>query len=130
MSTYITKDGKHQWFKKDEKLYCKKCYNNLFTNPKWNPITRISPRYAETRTKSNKTFTPRHYLYAKRCIVGWARLLTGYCSRCTNNIYDGTCKKTDMHHLFYIVIFPWFGRQELCAACHVKEGRRVHLLTP
>lgn len=53
--------------------------------------------------------------------VGYRRELTGRCSQCSNNIYDDSCKATHMHHRIYIIIFPWFGRNELCASCHAKE---------
>ena len=46
---------------------------------------------------------------------------TGRCSKCTNNIHDGSCKVTNMHHLFYLRICPWFGMVELCVSCHAVE---------
>lgn len=46
---------------------------------------------------------------------------TGYCSRCPNNLYDGSCKKTDTHHYFYMTIMPWACTIELCVSCHYYE---------
>lgn len=48
------------------------------------------------------------------------RQSTGYCSKCPNNVFDGTCKQTNMHHYFYVPCIPWACRQELCASCHSK----------
>lgn len=44
----------------------------------------------------------------------------GYCSQCTNNIFDKSCKKTEIHHLFYVPCIPWACTIELCASCHAK----------
>jgi hypothetical protein len=54
------------------------------------------------------------------CLPATSRL-TGYCSRCSNNVYDGTAKSMAMDHLVYIIIFPWFGRVELCASRHAER---------
>jgi hypothetical protein len=120
--TYRTK-GKQQWYTKDNITYCKKCYNKRFTNPRWNRIA--NSKYPITKAESNRRYNPRHYKYARKYLVGWARQLTGYCSRCVNNVYDESCKLTSMHHWVYIVIFPWFGREELCNSCHQKETWRL-----
>jgi hypothetical protein len=50
---------------------------------------------------------------------------SGYCSWCPNNIYDKTCKRTLLHHSYYIRIFPWFGTVELCDRCHINEHTRI-----
>jgi hypothetical protein len=53
----------------------------------------------------------------KNIFLGFRQQI-GYCSKCPNNIYDGTCKSTHMHHYFYCIIMPWACRIELCAKCH------------
>ena len=55
-----------------------------------------------------------------RLVTSTFRQITGYCSKCPNNIYDDTCKITHMHHYFYLSCMPWACREELCARCHAK----------
>ena len=94
-----------QWHRIQQGLVCGKCYSKLFTNPKWrkihNPRTGAR-RFVFGNTRPLSTFKQR----------------TGFCSRCPRNIHDGTCKITNMHHWVYIIIIPWFGREELCVPCH------------
>jgi len=40
---------------------------------------------------------PSKYRYGSRRFIG-VRELTGYCSKCSNNIFDNSCKTTHMHH--------------------------------
>jgi len=68
--------------------------------------------------KSN--YNKRHIVFLGSRIIYTFRQLTGYCSKCKNNMHDGTCKITHMHHLFYVPIMPWACRIELCASCHGK----------
>lgn len=49
------------------------------------------------------------------------KIRKGICSKCGNNIFDGSCKNTNMHHIFYVPILVWFGTIELCASCHAEE---------
>jgi len=47
---------------------------------------------------------------------------TGYCSLCDNNIYDGTCKRTSIHHFAqYHDDDPLKDTIELCNSCHAYE---------
>ena len=62
------------------------------------------------------------------------RVRTGYCSRCSNNIHDGSCKRTALHHIQYHDDDPLKDTIELCGACHLKRHpirntsrRRDHL---
>lgn len=64
---------------------------------------------------------PKVYHYKGKQFVDKERRLTGYCSRCSKNIYDGSSKGMSMHHQVYIIIFPWFGREELCNSCHAQH---------
>jgi hypothetical protein len=75
-------------------------------------------RYPSRKSDINRRFF-RYGSSIQR--LGYKRELTGYCSKCTNNLFDRTCRTTHMHHWVYIIIFPWFGREELCASCHAKE---------
>lgn len=64
----------------------------------------------------------------KQIFIGF-RQLTGYCSHCPNNIFDGKYKRTEMHHLKYIPCMPWACRIELCIPCHRKTriGQKYRL---
>lgn len=104
-----------RWYKHQtvqDKIVCHSCYKKLFGYP----------RYSKTyNDKKNPITNKQRYLYKNRRILSDYNPRTGYCSQCSNNIYDGTCKKTQMHHsLGYYIIFPYFGLVELCSSCHVK----------
>lgn len=46
---------------------------------------------------------------------------TGYCSKCSNNIFDGSCLVTGMHHKKYDRNNPLRYTVELCSSCHAYE---------
>ena len=94
---------------KDFNMLCHYCYGKIIKYPNERP----------QRLEEYKKLI--RFGNLKRQIKGTFRQLTGYCSKCPKNIFDGSCKTTHMHHLFYIMIIPWFGRAELCASCHAKE---------
>ena len=99
--TWTDSNGKQKWHpRENDKWLCHKCYNKLELNPRQNP---------------------KKYRYRNRRLLGWFKQKTGYCSKCTNNIYDRTTSHTQMHHIFYFIIFPWAFREELCMSCHTKE---------
>ena len=96
---------KRKWDEKnrDKVLSSKKKYkkNHQEAVNKWNEITN----------KYKIKFC------GKTIYIGF-RQQTGHCTKCPRNIYDGSCKQTDMHHYFYCVIMPWACRVELCDKCH------------
>ena len=108
-NTWKTKDGYQHWYHKDGEWYCNRCNNYLFKNPRYHPITNP---------------TRHRFWYHKRQIFSTFKWLTGYCSWCANNVYDMTCKRTQMHHWVYVTCLPWFGRIELCSSCHGKTTRK------
>ena len=63
----------------------------------------------------------------KPIILNW-KLRKGYCSNCPKNIYDKTCKYTQLHHWLYVPIMPWACTEEFCSRCHLdislKLGQR------
>lgn len=61
----------------------------------------------------------RSWFLGKQIYIGF-RQLTGYCSQCPNNIFDGRNRRTHMHHMFYLSCMPWACRIELCMSCHGK----------
>jgi hypothetical protein len=95
----------------DSNMLCAYCYQKIIHHPKYRPV-------AIARSKNLIRFGSMQQLQ------GTFRALTGYCSKCPNNIFDGSCKTTQMHHLIYIRILPWFGREELCPSCHITETRK------
>ena len=138
-----THDGykwREHWHNHNNNLICRNHYNNLVSNPKRTP---------EYHRKYNSRITPeQHKIYQSRItkdqIRKWSKsakekrlqfkdrrlylrriLRTGYCSWCSNNKLDGSCKRTSLHHLIYITILPWFGTVEICNKCHTKETRRL-----
>jgi hypothetical protein len=114
--TRIERDNAEHWYYNlgKDKPICKKCHSYLFAGPKFRAAHR------ESINRVGRERLGIKFLYFRKQIYMDFRQRTGYCSKCPNNIYDGTCKITNMHHLFYIIIVPWFGRIELCNSCHTK----------
>jgi hypothetical protein len=48
---------------------------------------------------------------------------TGYCSKCSNNIFDGSCKITVIHHIQYHDDDILKDTVELCVSCHIRGHR-------
>lgn len=84
-------------------LLCLKCYRHLIRNP-----------------RKLKTQSIRVFMFYNRHVYYTFKQRTGYCSKCSNNIHNGSCKKTHMHHWVYLTCLPWFGREELCVSCHSR----------
>ena len=109
-TTYHSKTGAASWlFNHGTKLMlCQFCYDKYIRMPGFGPTVKgLSIRYF------NKFIRYR-----------WL-MRTGFCSHCPNNVHDGSCNVTHMHHRYYLVICPWFGIQELCPGCHTKIGSHV-----
>lgn len=90
----------------------------------------------------NRAYWARIYTFGDRQLVDSKKCRTGVCSKCGKRVGDKyrgwrnkllTAKQTQLHHEFYLVICPWFGRVELCVACHDKlhwqrwHGERKHV---
>ena len=97
-----------------DKPVCDGCYDRDFYGPQYRQKLRLTSKYKERY----KIDAAKRYRYPGKRITSNFIQRTGYCSLCPNNLYDATCKRTYMHHWFYIIIFPWFGREELCNRCH------------
>src|SRR5215212_8450411 len=89
-------------------MLCAYCYSSIIRRPKYRAV-------AITEYKKLIRFGSMPQ------VKGRFRQHTCFCSKCPSNIFDGSCKATHMHHLVYIRILPWFGRQELCPSCHMTE---------
>ena len=90
--------------------YCAKCYDRL-TNTK----------EKQKQKNSNRLKYKGKYIRIKN----FKR--TGRCSWCPNNIFDGSCKQTQLHHNEnkYNDENPLDNGTELCASCHRKETIRL-----
>ena len=121
--TKLNKKGSENWFHTygKDKPMCQTCYSRLIEAPK----RRARLEYTEKHKAYHREYDRRKLRFIGHGQqVGTFRKLTGYCSTCTNNIYDGTCKITNMHHWVYIIICPWFGTEERCVSCHCKTKER------
>ena len=99
----------------DNNMLCDICYRRFFENP---------PKAAKQSILNKTRITFKDI----RIVMG-VNLRTGYCSKCTNNIYNRTCKNTVLHHAIdYIIILPWFGTQELCRKCHMRAHKTTRII--
>jgi len=106
-NTYVYKNGRSQWHKRNNKLYCHRCYNRIFINPINNPKNHIinSPKRIGYKGKQVYIeFNPR----------------IGVCNLC-RAVAGVDCKTTHMHHIEYNDDDPLKDTIELCASCHRKQ---------
>lgn len=104
--TYIDKYNHQHWYRYKDGWVCSRCRNKLIANPKWHPITNS-----------------RRLKFKDKQVYIQSNPKTGYCSYCTNNIHNGSCKKTDIHHIQYHEDDPLKNTIELCVSCHNKIRR-------
>ena len=105
--------------------------HKTYINPKgWEDWTRCKDGYicrsCNFRLNITPIFTTRRLRFKYNRILLKYTVRTGYCSLCTNKIHNGSCKRTNIHHLIYITILPWFGTIELCHSCHRKEHHKLN----
>lgn len=89
------------------------CYKHFLKYVK----KRIRPRY------HNKKWQSRRIVFLGKRIHLSFDIRTGYCSLCTNNVFDKSIKRTNMHHWFYLPIMPWACTEEICVPCHSSGGK-------
>ena len=107
--TYVTKSGYPQWNRIQwiiDLWFCNKCYYRYFKNPELNP---------ETHKKHGPM---RINMGGKKRIQLDKNPRVGRCSICDNNIFDGSCRRTGIHHLRYHWDEPLKDTIELCNSCH------------
>ncbi len=114
----------YDWFlNKDENgeiihYLCAKCADRYIRRPKRKDYFDIK------NVETHRIFGPKRInLQGKIRIQLDHNPRTGYCSLCLNNIYDGSCKKTDLHHIEYDLDNPLRYTIELCPSCHGKETK-------
>lgn len=81
-------------------------------------VRQACKHWKETHLETYRNISLHRISFLGKQIRIGFRQLSGYCSLCPNNIFDETCKKTNMHHLKYIPCMPWACRQEVCVSCH------------
>lgn len=125
--TYVRKQGYDVWHRYKDGYICNYCYSKLIKYPKITPEYRKKSN-DKRRYKFYKEYDDKKVRFFNRFVNLGFKLRSGYCSRCTNNIYDKSCKRTHIHHWIYYIIFPWFCTEELCVSCHMKESRKLERL--
>jgi len=108
---YNGKKWKKLWYRYQDSLICEKHYDKLITNPKL------------PKGWSRKYHEKDILFLKKRLRLSWI-IRTGYCSICSNNIHNGSCKLTSMHHWFYLPIMVWACTEERCNSCHAIITRK------
>lgn len=95
----------------DSNVLCNRCYC----------------RYIYSRTVGHREYNKEYFktmirFKDKRIPIGY-NPRKGMCSKCGKDINTGEINVTHMHHWVYIIIFPWFGTEELCVKCHKQESK-------
>ena len=105
--SYVNKHGNEEWRWYNNKIYCKKCANKLFMNPKYHPLNSKN-RFMFKDKEIWIGFNPR------TGICNWCRAVVGI-----------DCKKTELHHELYDESNTLANTIELCTSCHKKESWRL-----
>jgi hypothetical protein len=110
---------KEHWHPYQDGYLCKTHYSKLVGYKK---------RTAEQRKKYNDKYNIRKIKFIDRQIIVSKNPKSGFCSWCSNNIYDGSCKVTNMHHVEYDKNNVLANTIEICASCHAYETTRLRML--
>ena len=104
-----------KWFlnKPTTLVICSLCYANIFIQQKL----------------LQKYYRKRRITFRGKRIYLSHHARTGICSICHKSVDNGEIRKTHSHHWVYIIIFPWFGREERCISCHSKESWKLKQIT-
>jgi hypothetical protein len=110
--TYVNRKGYEVW-RNDEKgnVLCKRCWQNLIANPKYNPA-------------GHKKFNPRRLTFKNKQIFIPYDFRTGVCNLC-RAVFPFDTAKVDFHHEKYDESDPLKYTIEICASCHVRETWRL-----
>ena len=115
------------WFinRPTELVLCDNCYcryfkhlnrrQGKFTWGKYGYDLSLEDRKQAHRDRWNPTCNKLHIQFKKTNVyLGWNPKMY-VCSKCKR------FGRTNMHHMLYYVIFPWFATVELCNNCHRQE---------
>ena len=84
----------------------------------WYKHKTVENTWVCARCQYRLYYTPRKSRYKSKFLYNNERPLTGYCTWCQNNVWNGSCKLTQMAHFEYDDIHPLDNRVELCIPCH------------
>jgi hypothetical protein len=108
--TYIDYRGYDHWYNNydiEKNVLCEDCNNKHIKNPIWKPITNVF-RIVFLGKSIYLAWNPHKYI----------------CSKC-GSVKGVDCKRTDMHHYFYVSCMPWACTFELCGRCHNKTKENL-----
>ena len=109
---------KEHWYNYNGGVICRPHYKKLVEIPN---RPKMSYEYW-------KKYYERDILFLGKYIrLTWV-IRKGYCTWCPNNIHDGSCSQTQMHHYFYVPIMVWTCCEEICVKCHRNEHKRLRKL--
>ena len=101
------------WRRIKGEWHCHNCYCKLTTTPE-----------RQKQKNANRFKYKGKYVRTQEIL----RKRTGKCSRCPNNIFDGSCEYTQFHHIGeYVDDDPMANTVELCLSCHSKETYKTTL---
>jgi hypothetical protein len=83
---------------------------------------RIRSKFPHRREQLLKANRSRIEFFGRSIYLGW-NPKKNICNKCKKTVELGEIKYTNMHHLEYCIIFPWFGTIELCRRCHNLEHK-------
>lgn len=118
---------KEHWHTHPKGYLCKNHYRTLILTPR---TTTEQHRYwnrnktPEYKKKYNQRYSPRRIWFLGESIMLSFEPRKGFCNWCPNNIYDKSTYQTEMHHIEYYRIFPWFATVELCSSCHSSKTKK------
>lgn len=108
------KKWKECWYHNEGNFLCMMHYGRLINNKRPHRTRSYLKKYSDRKLN----------FLGKRLTLSF-QLRTGYCSICPNNIFDGSCKTTHTHHLFYVPIMIWACSEERCVNCHGIETVKI-----
>jgi len=109
--TYINKRGVPEWRNIDDKPWCLRCYDRIFSHPTRNP-----KRTKEQLRKSNE----KRIKFKDKIMYLSENPRIGVCNGC-RAVVPFDCPKTDMHHEEYDELDILKNTIELCTNCHNNE---------
>lgn len=105
-----------KWYNTENGKICAKCYDRLYKS-----------KFPEKAKLQNKKRNSNRLKYKEKYVRVKELVKTGECEWCPNNVYDGSCKHTQLHHKENKYNDEDFLDEvtELCPSCHRKETIRL-----
>ena len=118
--TYNGEKWKEKWAHYQGNIICESHYTKLIRLPRRQKIPNYNKKW---NIKAHKIHGPKRIRFLGKRVELTFNPRTGYCSLCSNNVHDGSCKKTDRHHYFYVPIMMWACTEERCSSCHHRKDK-------